>query len=581
MNKASASLPYFFYFSCSMSLSNISGLILLFMMLIGCQQPEPAPAPTSNSGFSTAMELLNSQPDSAFYYFNEVATQSTDSLEIASALNYMAIIQHNAGDYFGSIETLLAALGYLKEETEDKKPYYQAVYNLLGSNNLTLDNYIDAILYYQQTLELTTDPNFKNVARNNLAVAYQKQGDYAKSIELLKIIENDTVYNPINLARVKSNLARTKWLQNRAFNPLPDFWFTLSVRIALEDQWGLNASYSHLADYYSATLPDSALYYASNMYAVASGLNSVDDELEALQKLIPLSAPADAKRYVTEYMRLSDSLQTARNTARNQFALVRYEAAKTKAENLELLNANAEKELLLVRQQLIGGALVLALTGLIIFVMNRQRKKKEQLQLQFEQSLQEQQLKTSQKVHDVVANGLYRIMTTIEHKEELDKNELLDNIEALYEKSRDISYEAPDKKPAAGSYHQSINDLLKGFASESTRVVIVGNEPEYWKYLHPAAKKNLEQILQELMVNMRKHSKASLVVVKLEKDHQALKIRYTDDGIGFQEASKFGNGLRNTENRILEINGRISFGQHQPTGLTIEIQLPFAPVYDK
>lgn len=564
-----------------MSLSNISGLLLLFMVLIGCQQPEPAPAQTSNSGFSTAMELLNSQPDSAFYYFNEVATKSTDSLEIASALNYMAIIQHNAGDYFGSIESLLAALGYLKEETDDKRPYYQAVYNLLGSNNLTLDNYIDAILYYQQTVELTTDPNFKNIARNNLAVAYQKQGDYAKAIELLTAIQNDTASNPANQARIQSNLARTRWLQNIAYNPLPDFWTALQVRKKENDQWGLNASYSHLADYYSVTRTDSALFYATNMYEVATRLNSVDDQLEALQKIIPLAAPGNAKRYVAEYMQLSDSLQKARNTARNQFALVRYESAKSKAENLELLNANAEKEWLLFRQQLIGGTLVVGLLGLMVFLINRQRKKKEQLQLQYQQSLRDQQLKTSQKVHDVVANGLYRIMTTIEYKEELDKNELLDSIEELYEKSRDISYESPDTQPAAASYHQSINDLLKGFASETTRVVIVGNEPEYWENLHPAAKQNLEQVLQELMVNMRKHSKASLVVVKFEKDHQTLKIKYTDDGIGLPEASKFGNGLKNTENRILQLNGHISFGQHQPTGLTIEIHLPFAPVYDK
>lgn len=295
------------------------------------------------------MDLLNAQPDSAFYYFNEVATRSSDSLEIASALNYMAIIQHNAGDYFGSIESLLAALGYLKEETEDKRPYYQAVYNLLGSNNLELDNYVDAILYYQQTIELTTDPNFKNIACNNLAVAYQKQGDYAKAIDLLTAVQSDTTSNPSNRARIQSNLARTRWLQNNAYNPLPDFWTALQIRTNENDQWGLNASYSHLADYYSANQPDSALYYASNMYAVASGLNSVDDQLEALQKLIPLSEPGNAKRYVAEYMRLSDSLLTARNAARNQFALVRYEAAKTKAENLELLNANTEKELLLFR----------------------------------------------------------------------------------------------------------------------------------------------------------------------------------------------------------------------------------------
>ncbi len=556
----------------------------MIVVLVGCNQPDQSPAshpPKADAGFSNAMDLLNSQPDSAFYYFNEVATQSSDSLEIASALNYMAIIQHNAGDYFGSIESLLAALGYLKEETDDKRPYYQAVYNLLGSNNLTLDNYIDAILYYQQTVELTTDPNFKNIARNNLAVAYQKQGDYAKAIELLTAIQNDTASNPANQARIQSNLARTRWLQNIAYNPLPDFWTALQVRKKENDQWGLNASYSHLPDYYSVTRADSALFYATNMYEVATRLNSVDDQLEALQKIIPLAAPGNAKRYVAEYMQLSDSLQKARNTARNQFALVRYESAKSKAENLELLNANAEKEWLLFRQQLIGGTLVVGLLGLMVFLINRQRKKKEQLQLQYQQSLRDQQLKTSQKVHDVVANGLYRIMTTIEYKEELDKNELLDSIEELYEKSRDISYESPDTQPAAASYHQSINDLLKGFASETTRVVIVGNEPEYWENLHPAAKKSLEQVLQELMVNMRKHSKASLVVVKFEKDHQALKINYTDNGIGFPEAYKFGNGLKNTENRILELNGHISFGQHQPTGLTIEIHLPFAPVYDK
>lgn len=567
-----------------MLLPRIQSLFLIIVVLVGCNQPDQSPAshpPKADAGFSNAMDLLNSQPDSAFYYFNEVATQSSDSLEIASALNYMAIIQHNAGDYFGSIESLLAALGYLKEETDDKRPYYQAVYNLLGSNNLTLDNYIDAILYYQQTVELTTDPNFKNIARNNLAVAYQKQGDYAKAIELLTAIQNDTASNPANQARIQSNLARTRWLQNIAYNPLPDFWTALQVRKKENDQWGLNASYSHLADYYSVTRTDSALFYATNMYEVATRLNSVDDQLEALQKIIPLAAPGNAKRYVAEYMQLSDSLQKARNTARNQFALVRYEAAKSKAENLELLTANAEKELLLFRQQLIGGALLVALIGLILFGINRQQKRKAQLELQYQQSLRDQQLKTSQKVHDVVANGLYRIMTTIEYKEELDKNELLDNIEELYEKSRDISYEDPVTLPATVSFHQSINELLKGFASESTRVVIVGNEPDYWINLNPAAKNNLEQVLQELMVNMRKHSKASLVVVKFEKDHQALKINYTDNGIGFPEAYKFGNGLKNTENRILQLNGRISFGQHQPTGLTIEIHLPFAPVYDK
>ncbi|WP_290797867.1 tetratricopeptide repeat-containing sensor histidine kinase [Flavihumibacter sp. UBA7668] len=553
---------------------SFNSLFLIIVVLISCKQPDPAQAPATDAGFTTAMELLNSQPDSAFYYFNEIATQSADSLEIASALNYMAIIQHNAGDYFGSIETLLAALGYLKEESEEKRPYYQAVYNLLGSNNLTLGNYVDAILYYQQTADLTTDRNFKNIALNNLAMAYQKMGDNDKAIELFSILLKDTVSNPVNQARVQSNLARTRWLQNKSFNLLPDYWAALQIRTAEKDQWGLNASYSHLADYYSGRRPDSALFYASRMYAVATDLNSVDDQLEALKKLIPLASTDKVKGFVAEYMHLSDSLQAARNTARNQFALIRYEAAKSKAENLELLNTNAEKESLLFRQQLIGGALVLALLGLFIFGMNRQRKRKKQLQLQFEQSLREQQLKTSQKVHDVVANGLYRIMTSIEHNPDLDKAALLDDVEYLYEKSRDISYDEEELREPMTGYHQKISALINNFGSGSTKIMVAGNDPDLWKSIGQRLKSEVEPILQELLVNMDKHSKASNVLVKFERTDRVLKINYTDNGVGLPARLKFGNGLRNTENRIIGLNGWLNFKNNPLNGLKIQIHLP-------
>lgn len=554
--------------------SSFNSLFLIIVVLISCKQPDPAQAPATDADFTTAMELLNSQPDSAFYYFNEIATQSTDSLEIASALNYMAIIQHNAGDYFGSIETLLAALGYLQEESEEKRPYYQAVYNLLGSNNLTLDNSVDAILYYQQTADLTTDPNFKNVALNNLAMAYQKLGDYDKAIELFSVLQKDTVSNRVNQARVQSNLARTRWLQNKSFNLLPDYWAALQIRTAEKDQWGLNASYSHLADYYSGSRPDSALFYASRMYAVATDLNSVDDQLQALKKLIPIAATDKVKGLVAEYMHLSDSLQTARNTARNQYALIRYEAAKSKAENLELLKANAEKELLLFRQQLIGGTLLLALVILFLFARSRQRKKKKQLKWEYEQSLRESQLKTSQKVHDVVANGLYRIMTSIEHNPDLDKAALLDDVEYLYEKSRDISYDEAEQHEPMTGYHQKISALINNFGSGSTKIMVAGNDPDLWKSISQRVKSEVDPILQELLVNMDKHSKASNVLVKFVRTDKVLKIYYTDNGVGLPANLIFGNGLRNTENRIIRLNGWLNFENNPSSGLKIQIHLP-------
>ena len=545
-------------------------LLLNLAFLTGCKQSGVTPSAPASGDFNAAMDLLNNQPDSAFYHFNEIATHSKDSLEIASALNYMAIIQHNAGDYYGSIESLLSALNYLKHQSDENIAYYQSIYNLLGSNNLTLGNYVDAVVYYSKTVELVEDPYYKAVALNNLALAWQKQGDYPKAIELFRTIQQDSASTPENKARVLSNLARTRWLSDPSFNPLPDLKTALKIRKDSNDKCGLNASYSHLADYYFTPRPDSALFYAGNMYAIATELESVDDKLEALQKLIRLSAPIQAKQKMEEYMQLSDSLNTARTAARNQFALLRFEAEKTKAENLELISANAEKESRIFRQQILVGLAVIALVAIIIIGVNLQRRKKRE----YEEALRDNQLKTSQKVHDVVANGLYRIMTNIEHREDLDKTSLLDSIEQLYEQSRDISYEIPGKDPSVDLHIQQINELVSEFASEQTTIVIVGNESSFWQKLNKQSRANLEQLLQELLVNMDKHSDASRVLLRLETVAEGIHIHYSDDGIGMEPGQNFGNGLKNTENRILQLNGQIRFGQNQPSGLKIDIHLP-------
>jgi hypothetical protein len=46
----------------------------------------------------------------------------------------------------------------------------------------------------------------------------------------------------------------------------------------------------------------------------------------------------------------------------------------------------------------------------------------------------------------MLANGIYQVMTKIENQENFDKEEALDELEFVYEKSRDISYEKPETK---------------------------------------------------------------------------------------------------------------------------------------
>lgn len=68
------------------------------------------------------------------------------------------------------------------------------------------------------------------------------------------------------------------------------------------------------------------------------------------------------------------------------------------------------------------------------------RRRKKILQQEKELEVKRQNLGIL-KVHDVVANGIHRVMTKLENQEHIDKETMLDDLEIVYEKSRDISYD--------------------------------------------------------------------------------------------------------------------------------------------
>ncbi|WP_460686041.1 tetratricopeptide repeat-containing sensor histidine kinase [Niabella aquatica] len=507
--------------------------------------------------------MFNKKSDSAFYYFNKAANSSRDSLQIAMAYTYMAIIQSDAGDYFGSQENLLQSLKYLNEHEEKDRHCLLSNFNELGSTSMNMKKYDAAIGYYDKALEFIKDDNLKLVALSNKAVCYQKMQQYEQAISLYQSIIKQTKNNNKRYARILSNMAYTKWLQNSGYYAAPELLEALYVKENEKDNWGLNASYAHLSDYYTQSRPGLALMYAAKMYDIAKQLNSPGDELEGLQKLIVLSPSNSVKRYIARYLSLNDSLQTARNSAKNQFALIRYETEKHKSQNLALQKENAEKKVRIVTQQVMIGGIVLFSFAVLFWY----RKQKQQ-------ALKEQQLKTSQKVHDVVANGLYRIMTRMEYQPGIEKQQLLDDMEILYEQSRDISYETIETPKQ--SFNNEIAELLKSFSTEHTSISIVGNTAHIWNGLNESARAELKRALQELLVNMKKHSGAKNAVIRFEETGNGLNIRYTDDGKGVPADFRYGNGLRNTETRIKNIGGQFTFTPPSAGGLNIQIFIPIS-----
>ena len=551
--------------------------ILVLTGLLGltaCHQSGPKVAKLSSAVFEKAEAFFAAQKaDSAFYYFNQVATGDRDKMQVAMAYNYMAAIQSDAGDYYGAQESLTLSLSYLDEKDKEARYCLASDYNELGMTSIKLRNYSAAINYFNSALRFSDEESYRLVVLNNKANAYRYQKAYADAMAIYRQVLEHTTREGKNYPRLLTNMAITRWLQDSTYHPVPELLRALQMRKRLNDRWGQHSSYAHLSDYY-INRADSGLSYANRTYRLAKELNSPDDQLTVLQKLIRLSPATDAKRYFLRYEQLNDSLQTARNAAKNQFALIRYESEKNKADNLRLQKENTEKEYRLFRHNLILVIILISVVAGSIIAIVWYKRRRQRLENEAQSLVRESQLKTSKKVHDVVANGLYRMMSEVENKPDVDKEQLLDQIEWLYDQSRDISYEQPAEKAAL--FHEQTAELLLSFATSRIKVVLSGNRKEFWANVQDDVKQELHYVLQELMVNMRKHSQATHVAWKFERKNQRVNIYYIDNGVGFPAVFPKNNGLNNTGTRMERIHGVITFGPNAKKGARIMISFPLA-----
>ncbi|MNL48204.1 Oxygen sensor histidine kinase NreB [compost metagenome] len=96
-----------------------------------------------------------------------------------------------------------------------------------------------------------------------------------------------------------------------------------------------------------------------------------------------------------------------------------------------------------------------------------------------------------------------------------------------------------------------------------------------WNTLENTKKITVHRVLQELLVNMKKHSKCSLVVITFKKNDKNFQIDYSDNGLGADIGPQnIKNGLQNVENRILAINGSITFDSKSEKGFKVSITFP-------
>lgn len=547
--------------------------LVTFLFIISCEKKnhENSSFTAKTLGFSKAEYFYEHEKmDSAFKYFNEASSYyllKKDSIRYASCLGYLSIISLRQGDYYGCEEINTSAIKYLKQPRDNK--YLLSIYNSIAVSRKNLKDYKTAIIWYRKALNAASNPEDKIIIRNNIAIANVKMKNYSEAITILDSLFFNTkgTQNNKTKSKILDNLAYTKFLQNSKYKAEKELYDALNMRTKDADIWGLNASYAHLSDFYSNTNKEKALSYAHKMYEVATILKSPDDKLEALQKLIVLENNSKSKEYFNVYQKLDDSLKIARNKAKNQFALIRYETEKNKADFLKSQAENSQKENQILKQYVILITLSLVLIGSLFWY----RRRRKRLQQEKELEIKNTQLKMSKKVHDVVANGIYQVMTKIENQKDFDRDKALDELEFVYEKSRDISY---DKIGEEKEFSKVVSELIASFNNDTVKTFTAGNSPAIWESVSPTVKEEVYQMIRELMVNMKKHSHASHVALKFEKTNNIVEIQYKDNGIGIPGDLVYKNGLRNAASRIEAINGTLTFETKIEKGLKVNLSFP-------
>jgi len=211
---------------------------------------------------------------------------------------------------------------------------------------------------------------------------------------------------------------------------------------------------------------------------------------------------------------------------------------------------------------LIMSALIMVVYSIYKFQI---RHKKEKIR-----EIYNTETRISKVIHDELANDVYNVMGGLEA---IVPAETMDKLEHIYSRTRNISRENMEIDTGPG-YLDNLTALLSAICPGDARLIISGKTLSL-NDLNPEKKFVVYRVLQEIMVNMKKHSRASLVALVFTEEKKYLKINYSDNGKGTtSQAIQNGNGLKNVENRIFSVNGKLTFENEKGKGLKIMILIP-------
>ncbi len=504
----------------------------------------------------------------AYYSRNLYLKYGDTSLAGRRSLD-MANAQLGYGDFAGSQVSAIEALKFLDAENDPN--YVSSAYNVLGLAYGEQKLYSEALKEYENALKYAVDRKDSLSYLHNIALLHKNQEKYSEATKIFREIIDADEASESSQIRFKDNYAFMRWLQDSTCEADRVMLEALEERQEIGDLAGTLASYSHLSDFYRNEDPELSRHYAEKYLEVSKLLSNPTAEVDALSRLIPLTEGRDEDEYVQRYLYLSDSLKEANVRLKYQFAKIRFDEER-KEQQISLLKAENLTQSLRSEKLRTGNiittliALVILLFAVGLYYYFRQRGRREKVkQIYLTES------RISRRIHDELANDIYHVMSSLETVAPMP---MIDKLERIYQRTRDFSRENSEIVTGP-EFLKGLLNMLSGTVPEGTKLIIRGEDTINWSKLEPEKKIVVYRVLQEMIVNMKKHSQAKLVALVFSTEGKRIKISYSDNGVGAEpKVIENGNGIKNLKDRLKTIKGNAIF-EPAEKGVKAEFYIPF------
>ncbi len=308
----------------------------------------------------------------------------------------------------------------------------------------------------------------------------------------------------------------------------------------------------------------------------------------------------EASNYYYDHLAMNDTLmaeEISKNIAELQ---TKYDTAEQERLNAELRAVNSKNE---SRIYLLISVLALAGVLVVFFVQNHiktknvmaaqqvaQQEKEKKLLLDQELASidaviagqEQERLQIASDLHDDLGNSLTTIRLHLEAA--LDKNpsrevqplsHALQMLHQVYTKVRRLSHTQHSRVLSEEGWLDSIKELAHQINQSQQLEVEVLHHGLEGRLAH-STELTLFRVIQELLNNIIKHSKATNASISITGGPQSLDIMVEDNGQGFNYSTDFKNGmgLSSIKKKVESLNGRFFVDSSPGNGTTINLEIP-------